>query len=219
MSSRGSAVLAGLFEVWELSETELSEGDRKLALRRWWPGGWGDMACAGERFLPLPSTRPPPSDRREAMASVSRQFGRVPGLGHAAWLAWGAWVRAPLQGANQRGSGTRMGSAGLPACIPWEERCKSRSHRDSVSRSGEASWRANRGSVQRARPIDKSSGALVLWCTGVHGAMTAEWGPGVMFGVSPRCILSFFLTHTRHERPLPRDTGRRLADPRMADPQ
>jgi hypothetical protein len=34
MSSRGSAVLAGLLEVWELSDTELSEGERKLALRR-----------------------------------------------------------------------------------------------------------------------------------------------------------------------------------------
>jgi hypothetical protein len=34
MSSRGSAVLAGLFDVWELSDTELSEGERKLALRR-----------------------------------------------------------------------------------------------------------------------------------------------------------------------------------------
>jgi hypothetical protein len=66
ISSLGSAVLAGLLDVCELSETELSDGDRKLALRRWWAGGWGDTA--GDRFLPLPSTRPPPKDRREAMS-------------------------------------------------------------------------------------------------------------------------------------------------------
>jgi hypothetical protein len=121
-------VLAGLFEVWELSETELSEGDRKLALRRWWAGGWGDMACAGERFLPLPSTRPPPSDRREAMASVSRQFGRVPGLGHAAWLAWGACGRrykalinvAAAQGWLRRAAG--MHTVGRALQIPVAQR-------------------------------------------------------------------------------------------------
>lgn len=33
MSSLGSAVLAGLFDVCELNESELSDGDSKLALR------------------------------------------------------------------------------------------------------------------------------------------------------------------------------------------
>lgn len=65
MSSRVSAVLAGLLEVCELSDRELSEGESMLALRRCWAGGAGDTA--GDRFLPLPSTRPPPRDLREAM--------------------------------------------------------------------------------------------------------------------------------------------------------
>jgi hypothetical protein len=33
MSSLGSTVLAGLFDVCELNESELSDGDSKLALR------------------------------------------------------------------------------------------------------------------------------------------------------------------------------------------
>jgi hypothetical protein len=82
MSSLGSAVLAGLFDVCELSDTELSEGDRKLALRRCWAGGWGDMA--GDKFRPLPSTRPPPKDRREAISRMSRRFEGAQRLGHAA---------------------------------------------------------------------------------------------------------------------------------------
>jgi hypothetical protein len=44
MSSFVSAVLAGLFDVCELSERELSEGDSKLALRRCWGCGCGDKA-------------------------------------------------------------------------------------------------------------------------------------------------------------------------------
>lgn len=71
MSSLFSAVLAGLFDVWLLSDRELSEGDSRLALRTWLC--WAFCACgvaggtAGDRFLPLPSTRPPPRDLREAM--------------------------------------------------------------------------------------------------------------------------------------------------------
>jgi hypothetical protein len=71
MSSLFSAVLAGLFDVWLLSDRELSEGDSRLALRTWLCcafcacGAAGDTA--GDRFLPLPSTRPPPRDLREAM--------------------------------------------------------------------------------------------------------------------------------------------------------
>ena len=67
MSSLVSAVLAGLFDVWLLSDNELSEGDSRLALRTWLCGAWsvcvdacaGDCACegagdtAGDRFLPL----------------------------------------------------------------------------------------------------------------------------------------------------------------------
>jgi len=86
MSSLGSAVLAGLLDVCELSDTELSEGDRKLVFRRCWCWCWG-LGCgetAGDRFRPLPSTRPPPRDLREAMSSVSRMFGGGHGPGHAA---------------------------------------------------------------------------------------------------------------------------------------
>jgi hypothetical protein len=68
ISSLGSAVLAGLLEVCELSDTELSDGERKLALRRCWACGWGERA--GDKFLPLPNTRPPPRDRREAMSRM-----------------------------------------------------------------------------------------------------------------------------------------------------
>jgi hypothetical protein len=79
MSSLVSAVLAGLLDVWELSETELSEGDSRLALRRWTADGCGE-AAAGDRFLPLPSTRPPPKDLREAMiGSVESRRGVVGG--------------------------------------------------------------------------------------------------------------------------------------------
>lgn len=66
ISSLVSDVLAGLLDVCELSDTELSEGDSKLALRRWTADGCGD-AAAGDKFLPLPSTRPPPRDLREAI--------------------------------------------------------------------------------------------------------------------------------------------------------
>lgn len=62
MSSLGSAVLAGLTDVWELRDSELSLGDSKLVLRTWWARGCGERA--GEpRWRPLPSTRPPPRDR------------------------------------------------------------------------------------------------------------------------------------------------------------
>jgi hypothetical protein len=100
ISSLVSAVLAGLLDVWLLSDNELSEGDSRLALRTWlWLcGAWsvcadacaGDCACdgagdtAGDRFLPLPSTRPPPRDLREAMVGEEELLGRG---ASAAWLA------------------------------------------------------------------------------------------------------------------------------------
>jgi hypothetical protein len=98
ISSLVSAVLAGLLEVWLLSDNELSEGDSRLALRTWLCGAWsvctdacaGDCACegagdtAGDRFLPLPSTRPPPRDLREAMVGEEELLGRG---ASAAWLA------------------------------------------------------------------------------------------------------------------------------------
>jgi hypothetical protein len=77
MSSLVSVVLAGLLDVCELSDMELSEGDRKLGLRLCWACGRGETA--GDRLRPLPSTRPPPRDLREAMSRVSRMFGRVMG--------------------------------------------------------------------------------------------------------------------------------------------
>lgn len=72
MSSLGSAVVAGLLDVWELSDTELSEGERsRLGV------AVIVVAAAGDRFLPLPSTRPPPKDLREAMmASVEERLRR-----------------------------------------------------------------------------------------------------------------------------------------------
>jgi hypothetical protein len=79
MSSLISAVLAGLCDVCELRDTELGEGERKLALRRCCGCGWGDMA--GDRFFPLPSTRPPPRDLREAMAKCRRGSGESVGWG------------------------------------------------------------------------------------------------------------------------------------------
>lgn len=98
MSSRVSWVLAGLMDVCELSDTELSEGDSRLALRRW--AGAVAVGCgggaAGDRFLPLPSTRPPPRDLREVI------FGSVLWSRESTWARMGrleAWVLgAPLQG-------------------------------------------------------------------------------------------------------------------------
>lgn len=79
MSSLVSAVLAGLLDVCELSDRELSEGDSRLALRTWCAcsacGGAGDTA--GDRFLPLPSTRPPPRDLREAMVKKGEYLGEM----------------------------------------------------------------------------------------------------------------------------------------------
>jgi hypothetical protein len=72
MSSLVSAVLAGLLDVCELSDMELSEGDNKLALRRWWAGGRG--LRAGDRFLPLPSTRPPPRDLPEVIMLMGEEY-------------------------------------------------------------------------------------------------------------------------------------------------
>lgn len=83
MSSRASVVLAGLLDVCELNESELSEGDSRLALRRWWAGGCGDTA--GDRLRPLPSTRPPPRDLPEVMFA---------GVEESCRCSWAAWRRA-----------------------------------------------------------------------------------------------------------------------------
>jgi hypothetical protein len=95
MSSLGSAVLAGLLDVCELSDMELSEGDRKLALRRCWGLGCGETA--GDRFRPLPNTRPPPRDLREAMSRVSRMFSG--GQGHGGDMQPRRVMRAGYAGA------------------------------------------------------------------------------------------------------------------------
>lgn len=55
-------------ETDELTETELSEGDCRLVDRG------GRAAAAGERFLPLPNTLPPPSLR----AAIVRKLPRGP---------------------------------------------------------------------------------------------------------------------------------------------
>jgi hypothetical protein len=77
--SRTFVPMSSLLDVCELSETELTEGESRLALRRWAgeaagdAAAWGDSGCvdddgtAGERCRPLPSTRPPPRDLREVM--------------------------------------------------------------------------------------------------------------------------------------------------------
>jgi hypothetical protein len=54
----------GVLEVWELREMELFEGDRAPEGRR-----SGLFGTGGARFLPLPSTRPPPKLLRAAMLS------------------------------------------------------------------------------------------------------------------------------------------------------
>lgn len=59
-----SAVEAGLLDVWEFKETELSEGDKRLTFRLCCEGR---EAAAGERLFPLPRIRPPPRDLREVM--------------------------------------------------------------------------------------------------------------------------------------------------------
>ena len=63
----------GVLEVWELSDMELFEGDKTPDGRR-----SGLFGTGGARFLPLPSTRPPPRLLREAI--LSRLLDR----GHAA---------------------------------------------------------------------------------------------------------------------------------------
>lgn len=86
MSSLVSAVLAGLLEVWELRDKELSEGD-SVALRRWAAGGRGDTA--GDRLRPLPSTRPPPRDLPEVMMCAVARVRRG---------SYGSWGTAALTG-------------------------------------------------------------------------------------------------------------------------
>lgn len=150
MSSLGSAVVAGLLDVWELSDTELSEGERsRLGV------AVIVVAAAGDRFLPLPSTRPPPKDLREAMmASVEERRRRgacgVEGEVGVEWsgvMKWSVW---PLR----------------------------------ASRSNACSLRRHPSHLR----------------------------------VAPHRLRNT-VTAPHHERPLPRDPGRRLADPGLADPQ
>lgn len=116
MSSLGSAVLAGLLDVWLLSDRELSEGDSRPALRTWLCcacgacsacGGAGDTA--GDRFLPLPSTRPPLRDLREAMAGVEEYLGVVQHDGARA---------TELRRSARRGRGARIPVHAHRACWP-----------------------------------------------------------------------------------------------------
>jgi hypothetical protein len=107
ISSLISAVLAGLCDVCELSDTELGEGERKLALRRCCGCGCGDMA--GDRFFPLPSTRPPPRDLREAIAKYREESGESVG--------WG------MQPSRARGCGRRYKAlANVAAAQGWRSK-------------------------------------------------------------------------------------------------
>jgi hypothetical protein len=117
ISSLGSAVLAGLLDVCELSDSELSDGDRKLALRRCWAGGWGDIA--GDKFLPLPSTRPPPNDRREAISRVSRRAGGIQA---------GVDAICSLGGRRYEALGDERGTAGIFAWLPAGHSISKRVH-------------------------------------------------------------------------------------------
>lgn len=60
----------GVLEVWELREIELFEGDKAPEGRR-----SGLFGTGGARFLPLPSTRPPPRLLRAAI--ISRLLDRA----------------------------------------------------------------------------------------------------------------------------------------------
>ena len=108
ISSLVSAEVAGLLDVWLLSDRELSEGDSRLALRTWLCcacgacsacvcGGAGDTA--GDRFLPLPSTRPPPRDLREAM---------VKDEGYQEVMECGVGRAPEFTGCARRGRGARI---------------------------------------------------------------------------------------------------------------
>jgi hypothetical protein len=157
ISSLGSAVLAGLLEVCELSDTELSDGERKLALRRCWACGWGDNA--GDRFLPLPSTRPPPRDRREAMSRMSKGCTALVFV-----QAW--WYATSVPSASERG----RGGAGIspqgcpPTCMTRSVACKFQALRKdglSVSQFPHCHpWPTSGCSAREdcIGPIDKSSG-------------------------------------------------------------
>lgn len=69
------SVEIGVLEAWELRETELSEGESKLVFRECCCACWCCLAAtAGDRFLPLPSTLPPPSDLRAAMIVLFGEF-------------------------------------------------------------------------------------------------------------------------------------------------
>lgn len=57
---------AGVFEVEELSDKELSDGESKLVLR----ACWGDGETAGESDLPLPNILPPPRVLPEVMVAI-----------------------------------------------------------------------------------------------------------------------------------------------------
>lgn len=61
----------GVLEVWELSEMELSEGDKAPDGRN-----CGLFGTGGARFLPLPSTLPPPKLRLAAMI-LTRPWSRA----------------------------------------------------------------------------------------------------------------------------------------------
>lgn len=74
---RSSVTDRGVLEVvWELRDSELAEGDKTAGATVVVEGGGG-----GARFLPLPSTRPPPRLRWGGMTVRSYLFGPGHDLG------------------------------------------------------------------------------------------------------------------------------------------
>lgn len=64
------SVDSGVLEVWLLSDTELSDGDRRPGVRKTAAlpaAGGGGGGGGGAKPFPVPRTRPPPRLLREAM--------------------------------------------------------------------------------------------------------------------------------------------------------
>lgn len=65
----------GVLEAWELSDTELSDGESRSVGR-----DSGFFATGGARFFPLPRTLPPPRLLLAAIISIGTTYGSLSGL-------------------------------------------------------------------------------------------------------------------------------------------
>jgi hypothetical protein len=115
--SRTFVPMSSLLDVWELRETELAEGESRLALRAWawawawaWGEGDGDEGRAGERWRELPRIRPPPRDLREVMdMDIEGEMGVVDERP----------ASCPLRPPGNTGKGTGQGRTGqVQAPVP-----------------------------------------------------------------------------------------------------